>query len=184
MSWTRTQYDQCAYQKDLGQSTSSLNYTLDPNKFYNCNDCRVEFGLIGGNNVSRTQGNMVDLESDLRNQTRQYSTCPERKFLPFCEGCEENGGLPCGSSSCKRKEHLKHLGGCNIVQYAPRIDHVGFDLRYPGCPIQNMTSIDGMPMKYPPQLNPVQWQGQQGVLQGVHNSNDPATPQKIQRGGY
>src|SRR5438874_6223850 len=129
MSWNRSRYDQCAYQKDLSQSTSSINYTLDPNKFYNCNDCRIEFGLLGGNNVSLTKSNMVDLESDLFNITRQLSNCPERKYLPYCEACEDNGGLPCGSASCKRKEPLKHLSSCNIVQYAPRIDHVGFDLR-------------------------------------------------------
>jgi hypothetical protein len=184
MSWTRTTYDQCAYNKDLSQSTSTLNYLLDPNKFYNCNDCRVEFGLLGGNNVSLTQSNMVDLESDLFNITRQYSTCPERKFLPRCEQCEQNGGLPCGSVSCKRQEKLKHLKSCNIVQYAPRVDHIGYDLRYPGCPVQNMQSIDGQPMKYPPQMNPVQWQGQQGILQERPNSNgahrDPAVQHQMQ----
>src|SRR5439155_14809652 len=115
MSWTRSHYDQCSYQKDLSQSTSTLSYLLDPNKFYNCNDCRIEFGLLGGNNVSLTTGNMVDLESDLFNITRQLSDCPERKYLPFCEACEDNtNGMPCGSASCKRMEALKHLGGCNI----------------------------------------------------------------------
>ena len=192
MSWNRLKFDQCAYQKDLSQSTSSINYNLDPNKFYNCNDCRVEFGLLGGNNVSITQSNMVDLESDLFNITRQNSTCPERKYLPHCKGCDDNAGLPCGSSSCKRKEHLKHLTPCNIVQYGPRIDHVGFDLRYPGCPVQNTKSIDGQQMVYPPQINPVQWQGQQEVAQWSDqpvvaqeypNSNvvytDPSVPRKV-----
>ncbi len=160
MSWNRNKYDQCAYQKDLSQSTSSINYALDPNKFYNCNDCRVEFGLLGGNNVSITQSNMVDLESDLFNIIRQNSTCPERKYLPHCESCDDNDGIPCGSLSCKRREQLKHLGGCNMVQYGPRIDHIGFELRYPGCPVQNTKAIDGQQMVYPPQLNPVQWKGQ------------------------
>src|SRR5258706_16034531 len=116
MSYTRLIYDQCAYNKDLSQSTSAINYTLDPNKHYSCSNCRVQFGLLGGNNVSLTRSNMVDLESDLFNITRQISTCPERKYLPYCENCEENGGLPCGSVSCKRKENLKHLPACNIVQ--------------------------------------------------------------------
>jgi hypothetical protein len=183
MSFNRLRYDQCAYQKDLSQSTSSLNYTLDPNKFYNCNDCRVEFGLVGGNNVSITNSNMVDLESDLFNITRQNSTCPERKYLPFCEGCEENGGIPCGSASCKRREQLTELNACNMIQYTPRIDHVGFDLRYPGCPIQNNQSIDGQSMKYPPQLNPVQWNGQKEVAQWKQPTanRDPSVPAMVAR---
>src|SRR3984957_18853094 len=140
MSFNRLIYDQCAYQKDLSQSSSTLNYLMDPNKFYNCNDCRIEFGLIGSNNVSITQENMVDLESDLFNITRQNSTCPERKYLPYCEACEENSGLPCGSFSCKKQEAMRHLKPCNMIQYTPRIDHVGFDLRYPGCPVQSYQS--------------------------------------------
>src|SRR5581483_9631639 len=133
MSWNRSKYDICAYQKSLSQSTSSINYTLDPNKYFNCNDCRIEFGLIGGNNVSITSGNMVDLESELFNLTRQMSNCPERKYLPYCEGCDESAGLPCGSQSCKRNDRFRHLSPCNIIQYTPRISHVGYDLRYPGC---------------------------------------------------
>ena len=181
MSFNRLRYDQCAYQKDLSQSTSTLNYSLDPNKFYNCNDSRVEFGLLGGNNVSITTSNMVDLESDLFNITRQNSTCPERKYLPFCEKCEESGGLPCGSASCKREESLRDLSGSNMIQYTPRIDHIGFDLRYPGCPVLNTPSIDGRNKGFPPQRNPVQWSGEKGVPQSKGSSmyGDPSTPNQL-----
>ena len=159
MSWSRNKFDQCAYQKDLSQSTSPINYSLDPNKFYNCSDCRIEFGIIGGNDVSITQGNMVDLESDLKNITRQYSKCPERQYVPYCEACEDNGGLPCGSHACKRQEKLRHLPSCNIIQQPIKVDHVGYDLKYPGCPVNNVRSIDGQEMKHPPHMNPVQWNG-------------------------
>src|SRR5258706_12677531 len=132
MSLNRLKFDQCAYQKDLSQSTSSINYTLDPNQYFSCQPCMVQLGLLGGNNVSITRSNMVDLESDLFNITRQNSTCPERKYLPFCEHCEDNGGIPCGSASCKRNENLKHLPAFNIIQYDPQIYHVCFYLRYLG----------------------------------------------------
>lgn len=175
MSWTRTPYDQCAYRKNLRQSTSSLDYILDPNKYYNCNQCRIELGTFGGNNVSLSQNNLVNVESDLKNITRQLSSCPERKYLPSCEGCDANEGLPCDSRSCKRKERKgkkkqNDLPACNIVQYAPRIDHVGFDLKYPGCPVENISAIDGQEMKYQPYFNPVQFQDQQGVVQDNPNA--------------
>lgn len=134
MSFTRPIYDPCAYSKDLDESTSVLNYVLDPNKHYNCNECRIEFGLVAGNNVSRYEGNMVDLESDLRNQNRLYSRCPSKKYLPKCKkGCKSTTGLPCGDRSCK-KDNMYHLPSCQIIQYKPRIDNTGYEINYPKCP--------------------------------------------------
>lgn len=143
MSFNRAMYDPCAYDKRLDESTSVLTWLLDPNKFYNCNECRVEFGLVGGNAVSRYNGNLVDLESDLRNQTRLYSQCPSRKFLPGTviqgkanNGCAPGGGtsgLPCGSLS-SRKDNLRDLPACQIIQYKPRPTDIGYDLNYPPCP--------------------------------------------------
>jgi len=158
MSWSRSRYDACSYNKELRQSTGVLDYLLDPNKFYNCNPCRTELGIFAGNNVSLSKDNLVNVESDLRNQTRQLSRCPERKYLPECaEGCDCNEGLPCGSDSCRDREPRDHLPTCNIIQYPPRVDHVGYSLKYPGCPVENTPSIDGQPMKFQPYINPIQF---------------------------
>lgn len=134
MSFNRAIYDPCAYNKRLDESTSVLTYNLDPNRYYNCNQCRVEFGIVGGNNVSLSNCNLVDVESDLRNQTRLYSLCPERKYLPNCNfECKcKSKGLPCGSRSC-RNEKLGHLRKCNLIQYKPKINHIGYELDYPQC---------------------------------------------------
>jgi hypothetical protein len=148
MSWCRARDDGCAYRKQVSQSTAPINYTLDPNKFYNCNECRPDLGLMGGNNVSITQNNMVDLESDLFGITRQNSKCPERKYLPHCHKCDEISGIPC--EGC-RGEQLSHLPECNIIQYAPRIDHVGYNVAYPPCNVQHPDMV------YPPQLNPIRF---------------------------
>lgn len=59
-------------------------YTQIPNKFYHTNAGRNAFGLIGGNEVSVVSGNLVDLESDLRNITRDASRDPKRKYQPSC----------------------------------------------------------------------------------------------------
>lgn len=166
MSWNRSRYDSCQYNKDLSQSTGPLNYNLDPNKFYSCNDGRVEFGLLGGNNVSLTKHNMVELESDLFGINRQLSNCPERQYAPNCQGCSaeaNDSGIPCDNVNCQRNKDLNHLNPVKIINYRPRINHVGYDLKYPGCPVNGIKSINGQDMKYPPQRNPVSWSGETGA---------------------
>jgi hypothetical protein len=154
MSWNRTKYDICAYNKDLSQSTSPINYALDPNKFYNCHDCRPELGLMSGNNVSVTGDNMVDLESDLFGITRANSKCPERKYIPHCHKCAETSGIPCQTGGCRKADNLSHLPTCRIIQYAPRIDHVGYNIEYPQCAKHEKGMIN------PPQMNPTHYMAQ------------------------
>jgi hypothetical protein len=45
-------------------------------------EARHVLGLVGGNEVSRIQGNSVDLESDLLGLTRPATHCPGREHLP------------------------------------------------------------------------------------------------------
>jgi len=153
MSWNRSRYDQCAYQKEISQSTSPFQWAMDTTKFYNCHDCRAKLGLVAGNNVSVTKNNMVDVESDLFGITRQSSLCPERKFIPHCHQCSEMSGIPCKGEACQNVNSLQHLPECqnSIVEYGPRINHVGYHLEYPKCSEQKG-------MKYPPQFNPIKYQ--------------------------
>ena len=65
MSSNRLKFDTCAYKKNLDQSVGPLSYVLNPMKYENCNKCRMELGIVGGNNVSQIKGNLVDLENDL-----------------------------------------------------------------------------------------------------------------------
>ena len=55
---------------------------LYPGRYENCSKCRHEFGLLGGTAVSHIKGNLVDLENDLRGQTRQNTKCPTLKYAP------------------------------------------------------------------------------------------------------
>ena len=66
MSSNRLIYDTCAYKAEITQSSNTLNYVLDPMKYENCKKCRMELGIVGGNEVSQIKGNLVDLENDLR----------------------------------------------------------------------------------------------------------------------
>jgi hypothetical protein len=51
-------------------------------KYENTAKCRIEFGTVGGNGVSLFSGNLVDLESELRGQTRSASLCPSNMYKP------------------------------------------------------------------------------------------------------
>lgn len=57
-------------------------YTLLPEKFYHPNASRNALGLVGGNEVSVASGNLVDLESDMFNITRDASRAPARQYQP------------------------------------------------------------------------------------------------------
>lgn len=82
MSWTRLSHDTCAYFKDINQSVNQLPYVLDPIKYENVGKCQNQLGLLGGTNVSHIKGNLLDLENDLRGQTRVATKCPSYKHMP------------------------------------------------------------------------------------------------------
>lgn len=101
MSLNRTTYDTCAYKQYLGQSVSPLEYVLNPIKYNHCKQCRMELGIVGGTAVSHVNGNMVDMENELRGQTRQLSECPDLKHQP----------------KVIHPKELMHLPPCQMINY-------------------------------------------------------------------
>jgi hypothetical protein len=75
MSFTRLDYDGCAYAKELQESTSPLEYLLYKGKYENCTNCPDYTNTI-------KFGPKADIESELRNQTRFTSKCPSNKYDP------------------------------------------------------------------------------------------------------
>ena len=116
MSSNRLIYDECAYKKTLQQSTDPLNYALYTGKYENSAKCRIELGSVGGNGVSLFNGNLVDLESDLRGQTRQTSLCPCDKYGPDCSNskCSDKSGNVVKYGS---KIPLNHQPSCQMTNY-------------------------------------------------------------------
>lgn len=82
MSVNNQIYDKCVYKQQLKQSMSPYDYMFYSGKYENQTQSRPLFGLIGGNNVSQYNGNLVDLESDLFNITRPLSDCCADKYKP------------------------------------------------------------------------------------------------------
>jgi hypothetical protein len=141
--FNRGLYDSCNYQKRLEENQGMLGYNLDSNKFYNCNQKRVDFGLLGGNNVSQSTDNLVDLESDLRNITRLYSKCPEKKYIPRANGmnimqCGNVNGYPLGDPKCQPRMH--HMQETSMIDFKPRYDNTGLqDISTQASCLQNPT---------------------------------------------
>lgn len=127
MSFNRLKYDTCAYKHDLAESVGTLGWILDSNRYENCGKCRIEFGVVGGTNVSHAKGNLVDVESDLMGTTRLQSKCPTLQYLNPCPQSNIN--------ECKQQKLVirstpntqgrvvdltpQHLSSCQMFRYKP-----------------------------------------------------------------
>jgi len=114
MSWTRIYNDQCSYAQKITENVTELSYVLDPMKYQHCTPCRVELGLTGGNNVSKVNGNLVDLESNLFGIDREGSKCSSMKFLPGEAHGKSLYKPACYKDIDTSKKHLQH---CQMFGY-------------------------------------------------------------------
>lgn len=108
MSWNRLGVDYCTYAQKLTQNVSQLGYVLDPIRYEHCNKCRTELGWVGGNNVSKIKGNLVDLESNLFGIDREGSRCASMKFLPGETRGKSLNKPVCYTNIDVNKDHLNH----------------------------------------------------------------------------
>ena len=82
MSFNRLDNDAVTYARVLQQNANILSHVLDTTSVENCHQCRHELGFVGGSGVSHIKGNLVDLSSDLRGQTRYLNRCAEQQYMP------------------------------------------------------------------------------------------------------
>ena len=145
MSSNRLMYDSCAYSKKLTENGNILEYVLNPSKYYNCNRCRMQLGIVGGNDVSQIQGNLVDLETELRGTTRHTSLCPTNKYQPPCydiSKCQPSD-IIVPPHGCNRgrviNTRLLHLPPCQMFDY-PSIPLPPV-IKSPPCPPPKVTPM-------------------------------------------
>jgi hypothetical protein len=117
MSFTRINDDIGAVTSRLQRSTSVFQHATDANRFEHKYRCRHELGIIDGPQASIISGNLVDLESDLRNQTRPASKC-----LPLPRPPTEPITIPSTHGMPGRTIDMrpKHLGACQMIRYPPQ----------------------------------------------------------------
>lgn len=114
---------------DTQQSMKSTDYLLDNTKFVHERQCRAEFGIVGGNDVSQTKSSLVDVENDLRGTTRTANKCLEYQYVPT----QQNSLEPINYIKCNNNPSLdlnkKHLKGCNFfnMQEVPKEQELPYD---------------------------------------------------------
>lgn len=112
MSFNHLNYDACTYRKDLKENVGILSYVLSPFRFEHKDKCRHELGLVGGTAVSHIDGNMVDLESELRGQTRFLTKCAKTAATPLIQGQSI-----VNDKTEPINTNMKHLPPCQMISY-------------------------------------------------------------------
>jgi hypothetical protein len=114
---------------DTKQSMKSAELILDNIKYEHENKCRVEFGLLGGTNVSHTKNNLVDLENDLIGLTRTSNKCNELQYVPPSDTILKPINYIKPVSNPQLNLEKKHLESCNFFEYKeiPKEPILGYD---------------------------------------------------------
>ena len=114
---------------DTKQSMKSAELILDNIKYEHENKCRVEFGLLGGTNVSHTKNNLVDLENDLIGLTRTSNKCNELQYVPPGGTILKPINYIKQVSNPELNLEKKHLQSCNFFEYKeiPKEPILGYD---------------------------------------------------------
>jgi hypothetical protein len=112
MSFNHLSDDSCTYTRGLKENVGILSYILSPHRFENENKCRHELGLVAGTAVSHVRGNLVDLESELRGQTRYLTKCAARAARPL-----EDGVPITNDKTAPIDTKMVHLRPCQMISY-------------------------------------------------------------------
>ena len=112
MSFNHLSDEHCTYERRLRESVTILDYVLSPYRFEHNEKCRHTLGLVGGVAVSHIQGNLVDLESDLRGQTRLNTKCVDHQHKPV-----EQGRKIFNDKTEPIDTTAVHLPACQMISY-------------------------------------------------------------------
>lgn len=140
MASNRLHYDRCYINLQTRASVGPLKYRLTGEKHYNCdiNQCPAAKNAVDRQFI----GKRVDMESELKNQTRYNSNCPSRKYIP-CDlndvaYPDYNNGFGCkpltykiGYSTCMKEQPSINPYSCErYVTYRTNLqmpNYRGFD---------------------------------------------------------
>ena len=117
---------------------------MNPQKYENFNKCRMELGVVGGNEVSNISGNLVDMESDLLGITRKASLAPNKKYISKCaiqnsDNCQPENIIIRKTPNQEGRTintRLVHLPNCQFIDYKPV--PLPDPIEVPTCPKQKL----------------------------------------------
>jgi hypothetical protein len=79
-TFSRLNYDNCAYDKRVSESVSPLSYQLSRFKYENSARCTYD-----GRQYAPFDGPLVDSETELKGITRPGTRCPSQKYNKDCK---------------------------------------------------------------------------------------------------
>lgn len=112
MSFNHLNTDHCTYKRNLKENVGILSYILSPFRYEHANKCRHELGLVGGTAVSHVTGNLVDVESELKGQTRFLTKCASHMHKPL-----QNGESIVNDKTRPIDTRMLHLPACQMISY-------------------------------------------------------------------
>ena len=116
-------YDMCNYKAKLQESLGPYNW-ITQNVRENPEACNNENSPFMQQPFFSIPKDKIDIESELRNETRKLSRCPENKYTPFsgstCKECTKcDTVIPCDCLHCKTKEYHNGLKECIKSKLTP-----------------------------------------------------------------
>lgn len=81
-SFTRSAYDECELKKTISESKAQFEWATDSNVVESKESCFEATAPFMHNPFKSIPRESIDIESELRGQTRNLSRCPEYKFDP------------------------------------------------------------------------------------------------------
>jgi len=113
-SFTRSAYDQCALKKKIQESTQPFMYMTDTTVTESKDACFVDPSPFQQNQFRSIPNGQIDIESDLRGQTRNLSKCPEHKYNPEKSIRHENKLKQCRDEKLV-PEYTRVNRPCNVL---------------------------------------------------------------------
>jgi hypothetical protein len=113
-SFTRAAYDECELKKQMNESQASFKWATDSDVIESKESCFEASSPFMHNPFKSIPSGSIDIESELRGQTRNLSRCPEHKFDPKkfkpinikLDECKNNKLVP---------EYTRENRSCNVL---------------------------------------------------------------------
>jgi|UniRef100_A0A6C0DVZ4 hypothetical protein len=114
-SFSRSLYDDCSLQKKNQESVAPFEWTTDSSIIESKQSCYLAASPFMHNPFNSVPSSIVDIESDLKGQTRQLSKCPETRFNPNTAKALQWSKLPECTNTDLVPEYTRLNRSCNVL---------------------------------------------------------------------
>lgn len=127
-SFSNSLYDKCNLDKKNQESIEPFNWITD-SVYENNSACFVKQSQFTHNQFKNIPSSVIDIESDLRNQNRVLSRCPETRYDPTkflnCKDCKKcDQGLPCSCLHCQQTKQDSFIKECKDNSLVPEYTRI------------------------------------------------------------